>query len=417
MNLILFSTSFPFVKGGEANFLNIEVKYLLREFERVIIVPENHMGEMVTDNAGMEIDVSFLESYTSLGLADMLFLGITSSILRSGRAEQNFPQASFTAWRRLIAFSGKAEFTRRWIVKFLQKNNLDPQDCLFYTYWFDHAAAGIAAAKRQFPELKLVSRAHGYDVFEEQYYDPPFWPCRHTVLKSVDTVFSASSAGKNYFIAHYPEFSGLFETAFLGVQDPGFLNHASQDGIFRIVSCSMFRPEKRVERILNGILHAATLRPNQRFEWTHVGNGPDRDELQRLANNTFPANACAYFSEYTDNEALLQLYRDKPFDVFINVSKTEGIPVSIMEAISCGIPVIATAVGGNVEIVTEQNGIRLSKDPTLDEISAAIFYFIDHPDEAESKRQESRRIWQTQYNAQINFSKFAKMLRNIRVGS
>jgi glycosyltransferase involved in cell wall biosynthesis len=411
----LFSTSFPFIKGGESNFLNIEVKYLLKEFERVIVVPENYTGEIVADYAGAEVDVSFLEAFASLGLPDFLFLGLTSSIFHNGRNERNFPVASFAAWRRLIAFAGKAEFTRRWILKFLQKNNLTSMDCLFYTYWFDHAAAGIAAAKSQFPELKLVSRAHGYDVFEEQYYDPPFWPCRHTVLKSVDTVFSASSAGRNYFVDHYPEFSRLFETAFLGVQDPGFLNQPSMDGVFRIVSCSMIRPEKRVERMLDAVLHASKLRPDQRFEWTHIGTGLRREELQKLANNIFPSNAKAYFLEYSDNDALMQLYRDKPFDVFINISKTEGTPVSIMEAISCGIPVIATAVGGNVEIVSEENGIHLSQDPTLDEISAAMFYLIDHPTEAENKREESRHIWQTQYNAQINFSEFAKRLKSIRL--
>jgi hypothetical protein len=52
----------------------------------------------------------------------------------------------------------------------------------------------------------------------------------------------------------------------------------------------------------------------------------------------------------------------------------------------------------------------------LDEITAALFYLIDHPEETEKKRSESRHIWQTRYNAQFNFSEFAKRLKNIRLG-
>jgi len=43
---------------------------------------------------------------------------------------------------------------------------------------------------------------------------------------------------------------------------------------------------------------------------------------------------------------VLNYYASNPVDVFINTSSSEGLPVSIMEAMSFGIPVIATNVGG-----------------------------------------------------------------------
>ncbi len=417
MNLIIFTSTYPYVRGGEQNFLDIEIQYLLNEFDNVVIVPEKVEGARFGKQGRAEVDLSYAKYLDSRNIFVVFLKGLFSPIFYQGMKEKNFPKFSIKAFRRLFAFAGKAQITSQWVKRWFRSRGVDDKDCLFYTYWFDQASAGISLAKKQFPELKLISRAHGYDVYEEQYYDPPFWPCRHTVLKSVEKVFPASMAGRNYFSDHYPEFSGLFETAFLGVQDPGFLNQISKDGVFRIISCSMIRPEKRVERILNGVLQAAKLRPEQLFEWTHIGNGPKRDELQGIANDTFPANAKAYFTGYSDNDVLMQLYRDKPFDVFINMSETEGTPVSIMEAISCGIPVIATAVGGNIEIVSKQNGIYLSQDPSLDEISAAIFHLIDHPREAGNKREGSRLVWQTQYDAQINFSEFAKKLKSIRLGS
>lgn len=41
------------------------------------------------------------------------------------------------------------------------------------------------------------------------------------------------------------------------------------------------------------------------------------------------------------------------------MSLSEGIPVSIMEAISFGIPIIATNVGGNAEIVNDETGVLI----------------------------------------------------------
>ena len=101
-------------------------------------------------------------------------------------------------------------------------------------------------------------------------------------------------------------------------------------------------------------------------------------------------------------------------DVFVNVSSTEGTPVSIMEAVSCGIPVLATAVGGNVEIVQERNGYLLSENPTPDEIADALLIVCDNREEILKKRKGSRAVWQERYNETTNFEAFAQALVEIR---
>jgi len=97
----------------------------------------------------------------------------------------------------------------------------------------------------------------------------------------------------------------------------------------------------------------------------------------------------------------------------VNVSSTEGIPVSIMEAISCGIPVVATKVGGNPEIVQEQNGLLLSPNPTPNEIARIFLHICDTPGFTDKMRRESRRIWRERFNAEKNFSAFSEKLKDI----
>jgi len=84
-----------------------------------------------------------------------------------------------------------------------------------------------------------------------------------------------------------------------------------------------------------------------------------------------------------------------------------------MEAQSCGIPVIATKVGGIPEIVTEKVGILLNENPSPEEIAKAMEFFIDHPEITQQMRLNSLENWENNFNAEKNFSEFAKKLKSL----
>jgi len=199
----------------------------------------------------------------------------------------------------------------------------------------------------------------------------------------------------------------------MGVNDPTFITNPSTDNIFRIISCSYIVPVKRLHLLLDGIATAARLRPEQKFEWTHFGGGGGKNSLNKRMLRYFQSNAHGQFLGHVPNHEVMRYYKDYPVDVFVNVSRTEGIPVSIQEAISCGIPVIATSVGGNPEIVSEENGILLTPNPKPDEIAEALLRVWDNPLLAARMRTGSRQVWQTSYNANINFRAFAERLESI----
>jgi glycosyltransferase involved in cell wall biosynthesis len=185
---------------------------------------------------------------------------------------------------------------------------------------------------------------------------------------------------------------------------------ASTDDVYRIVSCSMLEAVKRVDLLLEGIACAARSRPDQRFEWRHFGNGERRLALQEQVNKSFPPNAKGFLPGYSTKADLMRYYEQNPVDIFVNVSSTEGTPVAVMEAISCGIPVIATAVGGNVEIALEKNGLLLDTNPTPEQVGNALLAFWDDREAALRKRAGSREVWRERYNADANFRAFAEKL-------
>jgi glycosyltransferase involved in cell wall biosynthesis len=114
--------------------------------------------------------------------------------------------------------------------------------------------------------------------------------------------------------------------------------------------------------------------------------------MKELADELLPKNILYNFLGFLPTNEVYLYYKNKPIDVFLNVSASEGLPVSIMEAQSCGIPVIATAVGGTPEIVNEKVGILLSPNPTPEEIGSTIEYLIDNSEIAKQMRYSSIKI-------------------------
>jgi glycosyltransferase involved in cell wall biosynthesis len=230
----------------------------------------------------------------------------------------------------------------------------------------------------------------------------------------MDCLFPDSETGLRYMQSRYPQYQTKYQTSLLGVVPSGFITPPSQDGKLLIVSCARIVPVKRVDLLLEGIASAARLRPDIQILWHHFGDGDTREVLQEHANKTFPENAQAIFPGYTTQQDLFDFYRQNPLDVFVNVSESEGTPVAIMEAISCGIPVLATSVGGNVEIATKQNGVLLPPNPLPEEIAAALISIHDNVEDTAEKRKGSLQVWQEKYNANRNFQEFAAILKQIR---
>ena len=413
MILVLFTTSYPYDFSAEYTFLAREVPYLAGNIHRVIIVPRISKGNCLSIPPTVEVD----DSYSAYYKDNTDILSILTHALGSVSFYEELRSHFLLLLNpfklaKLILSLGRAEITRRWVedrIKDCRKNS----ELVFYSYWFDDIVVGLGLVKRQHPQIKLVSRAHGYDIYEELYF-PFYWPCRRQALSTLDILFPASEDGANYFREKYPHFASIIESAHLGVQDPGFQSHPSMDNVFRIVSCAYIVSLKRLDLLLKGIALAARLRPEQKFEWIHFGGGKGQKALERLIQQSSSANFTSRITGNVPNEHIMLHYRENPVDVFINVSSTEGTPVSIMEAISCGMPVIATSVGGNSEIVSERNGILLSPNPTPQEIANAIFALLDNPEMAVLKRRGSREVWAERYNADVNFRLFAERLKSIR---
>lgn len=412
MIVLLFSNSYPYDYATEQTFLKGEVGILQTRFERVILVPRIVQGNLLPVPNGVEVDKSFAESFKfNRRLAESALALFSKDFYLE--LKSRFPSSIKPSYlRRVFSFVAGANLTRKWLQNWLKVNAISDDRVICYTFWFDELAMGIGLTKAKYPSLRVVSRTHGYDLYEELYGD---WPCRPRAIELIDFLLPDSDIGVEYLRGKYPQFKEKYEAALLGVKDPGGVAKPSEDGVLRLVSCSNFHPVKRIDLLFESVITAAQKRPTQRIEWTHFGGTEEiRQQYDQRVVNEIPANAKASFPGYQSQRELIQTYLSSPVDVFLNVSSTEGASVAMMEAISCGIPVIATAVGGNVEVVREKNGFLLGENPTPDEIADALLNVCDQREAWLEKRKGSREVWQERYNETINFEAFAQKLVEIR---
>jgi glycosyltransferase involved in cell wall biosynthesis len=112
------------------------------------------------------------------------------------------------------------------------------------------------------------------------------------------------------------------------------------------------RPEKNHSLFLNAAADVLRRLPTAMF--LVVGDGPERPRLERLARELGCASCVRFLGNRSDVPTILSA-----LDVFVLTSLNEANPVSILEAMSCGRPVVATDVGSVRETVRDGRTGRL----------------------------------------------------------
>jgi len=406
--LVLLTKKYPFDSGEE--FIENEVPLLAKTFRHIILIATSVSDQakqtrQVPDN----VEVHFL-SASRVRRSVLSRLVFSALLPLPGFVTGSDREQAGKSFRRKLFCSYFLEKSKR-IFKdcrdILSGAGLEACDGVtFYSYWFYDTALAAADLKKEFAlkNSRAVSRAHRYDLYADQ--NPAgFLPMREYLLQNLDKVYPCSLDGGNYLIRNHPKFAGKIRTAYLGTQDRG-LSPDHESGRFHLVSCCHISPVKRVDLLARSL--ALLKDSGLKLKWTHFGGGEGLDSLREYAKNNLSFMECSLAGEIS-NPRLMEFYRENAVDCFINTSSSEGLPVSIMEAASFGIPVIATDVGGTAEIVTpEKTGYLLPCDFSPDELAEKIEILSRMPvQERQRMRKESRELWSENFCSEQNYARFS----------
>lgn len=161
------------------------------------------------------------------------------------------------------------------------------------------------------------------------------------------------------------------------------------ENTFVIGSVGRMAAVKDYPTLVRAFIQALKKQPSARkhLRLLIVGEGITRNECIELAKKEDIKNLVWFPGERSDIPALMQ-----SMDLFVLPSLGEGISNTILEAMSCGLPVVATSVGGNVELVKQGVTGRLIEAGNLTEMTEAILnYYTDAQlvkDHGEAARQQ-----------------------------
>jgi len=397
--LLFFTNDYPF--GKDETFIENEMPVLAKAFDKIVVISNdctNKQTRQIPKNVSIERYSYFLNKLN-------LFISLTGLFTTSFWAEMKIiktiykKEYSFIIIKTIVQTLQKAKVFNKKIDCIIAKYSSADDRLFAYSYWADDTAFALTLLKKNHPNIKTFCRAHRWDVYFEENRSR-YLPFRLALLENLDAVFAISEHGKTYIETLFLRTFQTLKISHLGVSEHAICPFDYEH--FTIVSISNIIPVKNLETLVN----ALSLIPFK-FTWIHIGDGVHRSNLERCASSKIPGNY--QFLGTMPNNEVITFLEQTPVSLFINVSLSEGIPVAIMEALSCGIPVIATNVGGNGEIVTNLNGILIEERSDEKTICDAITSIRNTSFQESLKlRQNALRSWNEGYNAEINYNQFVE---------
>jgi glycosyltransferase involved in cell wall biosynthesis len=149
--------------------------------------------------------------------------------------------------------------------------------------------------------------------------------------------------------------------------------------------------QKAPEHLIRAV--AALRHRDCRAVW--IGDGPELERARRLARDAGVADRFLFLGERRDVARLLPA-----FDVFAMASRYEGLPCAVVEAMRCGLPVVATAVNSLPDLVVPgESGLLVPAGrPGL--LADAIDGILDNPGSAGRMAERGRRLAGEEYGAE-----------------
>lgn len=411
--LLLLTKTFPFGKGEE--FIEAELPVLAREFEKIIVIATStHAQDVQTRALPRQAVAHRLDAQQLQRRMPARALRLLLSKDFDGFAAQEDLQAIKGNLKRrafLAYFTAKSELVAEACAAVVQQAALAQYDGVsYYAYWFyDVAVAAVQLRKRcPAPRSLAVSRAHRYDLYPA-YSVTGFLPLRPYLLQNLDAVFPCSQDGTNCIAKNWPGHTEKLRTAYLGTKDYG-RGPAPTGEQLHLVSCCHISAVKRVELLAQAL--ALLAQEGLPLRWTHFGGGDGWDQLRAFAADHLHGVQVTFAGE-VPNQAVLDFYQKTPVDLFVNTSSSEGLPVSIMEAASFGIPAIATDVGGTREIVQPgRTGWLLPADLDAQQLAACIRSAAALGAAGRAPlRSACRQLWEEKFCGEKNFLRFAQCIQ------
>lgn len=402
---ILLTCEYPCITGEP--FLENEMQYLSASFDQIYLFAVNASADMkMTRNVPDNVKVYTIGCL----LSKMRYPVYCAKGLFCREKELRVTAKGLRGLITSLYVRGRSDVVYEKILETIDQDGLDVSDVAVYSYWFTDQAVVAWRLKEYLcargSKVKAVCRAHGYDLYWERNA-MGYLPYQDISLKKLDGVYPCSCNGVTYLAQKYPQYACKLHTARLGTLDHGYKKETASKSI--VTCCSLYKI-KRISMFAKAFRMLCDRR--QDCHWVCIGDGEEFSWLSEFVMENKLEDRITLMGRLP-NKKVIEYYQTHDVAFFSNVSVFEGVPVCVMEALSFGIPVIATNAGGTGELVSDENGHLL--DIAIDEVQLAQALeeaFSMDPEDYAQKRAAARKTWEEKSSAEKNYTSWCQLLLN-----
>jgi glycosyltransferase involved in cell wall biosynthesis len=398
-SIVLITDGYPYDLAD--GFLHDEFEEIKNHFAKITYFPLSITGKLLIEpNNQIQVDNCLINSVKKSS-QNLLFKnpGLTASVFLTE-----------------LFYSKKAGYILTHLRPFFRKlnqaihlaNALEmrvasfPENTIYFSTWMNTGALSLSILKRKKKINRFFFRVNGFDIFDDRM-PGHYMPFRVFNFKYTHKVIVLSNVAKTYLASKqlYPEklvvnHSGIYTNP---------INPFPLDEHFTLVSCSNLFEWKRVHLIASALKDL-----DFTITWIHIGDGKQREMTDKIIQE-LPPNVSVKMLGHCDQDEIRRVYRTVPINLFIHVSRTEGLGMAIIEAQSYGIPQLCCAAGGVVDVVNENTGTLIPVESSPSKIASEIKLFRNSKKNTIEFRTKVQEEFLNKFEIKKNFSQLIKIFK------
>ncbi len=143
------------------------------------------------------------------------------------------------------------------------------------------------------------------------------------------------------------------------------------------------------------------------FRLAIAGEGPQRADIERQIDHLQLRRHIELLGNRSDIPDLLSRS-----ETFVLSTHTEGISIALLESMACGLPVVATAVGGNPEVLADGETGFLVPPGNPEALADRLLWLINHPQEARAMGAAGRLRVEEKFNIRVMAATYERLYRH-----
>jgi len=190
-------------------------------------------------------------------------------------------------------------------------------------------------------------------------------------------------------------------TIYNGVQLIDCQKKESKDETFTIGSIGRFCKQKNSINVIKAAIEVC--KRNNELKFVFLGDGELLDRCRAMVSEANVDDRIELPGWQRNTEDWLCR-----FDLFLLFSRWEGLPLSILEAMAAGLPIVASDIKGNNELVSEENGVLLPID-ALDKLKETLASITEDREKLQKWGRRSKEIIQKKFSIKKCVDEYKKL--------